>query len=423
MKRKFGFMFMIFAMISLASCESKGKKISCKPENFREKISELKSEGTYNVIVTGTISNNKKFLDDLAAALKQDRTVKIHLDLSESEGLKEFYSGASNLLGVSLPPSFKKLSTKSFRGKNIKYVDFPKGNERFIAEGNAIYTKNHKILGAVLAGVTELNVAEGTEKIVYGAIENLDNLEKVMLPSTLTELESNNFVKCPSLTLVDSESSQIKKIVSCFNDLPNVQVKLPKTLEYLEESFKNSKIINIKLPEKLNYMYHSFIALDDITEIELPDSLEFVIKSFVDCKKINRINFGNNLKILYSGFTLCPELKSISLPASLIRLAKYNNFTEKIVNFSDGEWYFDIELADASGWIWNSSKDACDPNEHKFENLSQEILSSPEKLGEFINTESFDTYYGGIWKNEYDVISEPSDGVGTWDDFCLNRNF
>ena len=137
-------------------------------------------------------------------------------------------------------------------------------------------------------------------------------------------------------------------------------------------------------------------------------------------KKINRINFGNNLKILYSGFTLCPELKSISLPASLIRLAKYNNFTEKIVNFSDGEWYFDIELADASGWIWNSSKDAY---EHKFENLSQEILSSPEKLGDFMNTESFNTYYGGIWKNEYDVISEPSAGCGTWDDFCLNRNF
>ena len=40
-----------------------------------------------------------------------------------------------------------------------------------------------------------------------------------------------------------------------------------------------------------------------------------------------------------------------------------------------------------------------------------------------MNTESFNTYYGGIWKNEYDVISEPSAGCGTWDDFCLNRNF
>ena len=159
--------FMICSVVAFAGCESKGKKILCKVENLKEKISDLKSEGTYNVIVTGTISNNKKFLDDLAAALKQDRTVKIHLDLSESEGLKEFYSGASNLLGVSLPPSFKKLSTKSFRGKNIKYVDFPKGNERFIAEGNAIYTKNHKILGAVLAGATELNVAEGTEGITF----------------------------------------------------------------------------------------------------------------------------------------------------------------------------------------------------------------------------------------------------------------
>ena len=77
MKRKFGFMFMIFAMISLASCESKGKKITCKPENVREKISELKSEGTYNVIVSGTISNDKKFITDLSDALKQDRSVKI----------------------------------------------------------------------------------------------------------------------------------------------------------------------------------------------------------------------------------------------------------------------------------------------------------------------------------------------------------
>lgn len=421
MKRKFGFMFMIFAMICLASCESKGKKITCKPENFSEKISELKSEGTYNVIVTGTISNNKKFLNDLAAALKQDRTVKIHLDLSESEGLKEFYSGASNLLGVSLPPSIKKLSTKSFRGKNIKYVDFPKGNESFIAEENAIYTKNHKILRAVLGGATELNVTEGTEKIVSRAIKDLDNLEKVMLPSTLTELESSNFENCPSLTLVDSESSQIKEIRYCFNDLPNVQVKLPKTLEYLEDSFKNSKIINIKLPEKLIFIYNSFMHLDDITEIELPDSLEFVIWSFVDCKKINRINFGNNLKILYSGFTLCPELKSISLPASLIRLAEYNSFTEKNINFHLGEWNFNIELADTSGWIWNSSSNG---GENKFENLSQEILSSPEKLGEFIKTQSLDNNgYGGIWKNEYDFISEPYNGRNTWDSFCKSREF
>ena len=413
-------------MIFLASCESKGKKITCKPENFKEKISELKSEGTYNVIVTGTISNNKKFLNDLAAALKQDRTVKIHLDLSESEGLKEFYSGASNLLGVSLPPSIKKLSTKSFRGKNIKYVDFPKGNESFIAEENAIYTKDHKILRAVLGGATELNVAEGTEKIVSEAIKDLDNLEKVMLPSTLTELEINNFVKCPSLTLVDSESSQIKKIVWCFNDLPNVQVKLPKTLEYLEDSFKKSKIINIKLPEKLNYMYHSFIALDNITEIELPDSLEFVISSFVDCKKINRINFGNNLKILYSGFNLCPELKSISLPASLIRLAQYNRYFYG-ADGGNGEWNFDfdIELADTSGWIWNSSSN-WGTGEDKFENLSQEILSSPEKLREFINTKSLDNEYIGIWKNEYDFISEPlqrGEWRGTWYSFCKNREF
>ena len=426
MKRKFGFMFMILAMIFLASCESKGKKITCKPENFSEKISELKSEGTYNVIVTGTISNNKKFLNDLAAALKQDRTVKIHLDLSESEGLKEFYSGASNLLGVSLPPSIKKLSTKSFRGTNIKYVDFPKGNERFIAEENAIYTKDHKILRAVLGGATELNVAEGTEKIVSRAIKDLDNLEKVMLPSTLTELESENFVKCPSLTLVDSESSQIKEIRYCFNDLPNVQVKLPKTLEYLEDSFKKSKIINIKLPEKLNYMYHSFIALDNITEIELPDSLEFVISSFVDCKKINRINFGNNLKVLYSGFNLCPELKSISLPASLIRLAQYNRYFYG-ADGGNGEWNFDfdIELADTSGWIWNSSSN-WGTGEDKFENLSQEILSSPEKLREFINTKSLDNEYIGIWKNEYDFISEPlqrGEWRGTWYSFCKNREF
>ena len=40
-----------------------------------------------------------------------------------------------------------------------------------------------------------------------------------------------------------------------------------------------------------------------------------------------------------------------------------------------------------------------------------------------MNTESFNTYYGGIWKNEYDVISEPPLAGGTWDAFCLSRNF
>lgn len=433
MKRKLGFIIMIFAMISLASCESKGKKITCKPENLKEKISDLK-EGTYNVIVTGTISNSKTFLNNLAASLKQDRSVKIYLDLSETEGLKTFYSGASNLLGVSLPPSVKNLDYNSFRGKNTKYVDFPKGNKTFTVENkNAVYLNNPKTLIAVLQTVEELNVSEETKVIGFFATYKIESLEKVTLPSTLTELRSSifedcpnlnsvagkikvkeisgSFSNCPKLTFVDFEGSQIKTIETSFIKLPNVQVKLPETVEKINNSFKYSEIAEIKLPGKVQFIKDSFDNLG-ITDIELSDSVEVIENCFNECSNLKQIHFGNNLKILMGGFESCPQLKTISLPASLLRLSK---------DKEEAVWEYNIELKDTSSWLYMTSKrvkgEIWDEYSKFYENnIEQEVLSSPEKLGNFVNNlksvdgwKSEDGDYcsvNGIWKKGYDVYKE-----------------
>ena len=424
MKRKFGFMFMIFAMISLASCESKGKKITCKPENFREKISELKSEGTYNVIVSGTISNDKKFITDLSDALKQDRSVKIYLDLSETKGLKTFSSGASNLLGVSLPPSIGTLYSNSFLGKNIKYVDFPKGNKNFSVENEkAIYKNNPKTLLAVLQTAKELKVSEGTERIAKKAINNHACLEKVTLPSTVKEVGSfnfydchklisvtgkvkaeeiwSNFENCPLLKLVDFEDSQVKSFMDCFRKLPDTHVKLPETVNYIGGCFLNSEFTNIKIPESVKNLSGNFYNLDNITDIELPKSVEVVKECFYNCKNLKHVNFGNNLKVLVRGFVLCPELKLISLPASLVRLQN-----------SPYEWKFGIELSDPSNWVYATYLVQIVGET----SINQEITSSPEKLIDFMNNslhyrDEYNTvhsvsYYNGIWKSGYDISEE-----------------
>lgn len=426
MKKYFGLIFIIFAIVSFAGCESKGKTITCKPENFKETISELESDGTYKIVVKGTISNSKNFMDNLAAALKQDRSVEIYLDLSETKGLKSFYSGASNLLGVSLPPSVTTLYTNSFLGKNIKYVDFPKGNKNFSVENEkAIYKNNPKTLLTVLQTAKELKVSEGTERIATKAINNHACLEKVTLPSTVKEVGTfnfydcpklisvtgkvkaeeicQNFENCPLLKLVDFEDSQVKSFALCFKKLPDTHVKLPETVNYIGGCFLDSEFTNIKIPESVKKLSGNFSNLDNITDIELPKSVEVVEECFYNCKNLKHVNFGNNLKVLVRGFELCPELKLISLPASLVRL-----------QISPDEWKFGIELSDPSNWVYATYLVQIVGET----SINQEITSSPEKLIDFMNNSLYShdkyngvdrvSYYDGIWKSGYDISEEGS---------------
>jgi len=434
---------LLFAGVMFSGCHGDEKKeiITCKPENFKEKISSLESGGTYNVAVKGTVSNYNSFIKNVQAALSQDKSVKIYLDLSETEGLKTFNSAASNLLGISLPASIKELNYNSLKGKNLRYVDFPKGNQYYtVVDKNSIYNTKYKSLIAVLQTAKELDVPEGTNSIEGFVIYYLNALEKVSLPSTITQIQVGNFdycnnltsvtgkintssiysifKECPNLKLVDLRGSTFKDVDSCFLGLGKVQVKLPETVERIYSSFNGLADTEITLPKNVSCIIKSF-EKTELSDIKLPENLKELVHSFNNCSKLKTIEFGENLELLLGGFDSCAELKSITLPASIKRITP-----ECMIIGKDpvkrSEWNFNIDLEDKTKWFYMSEKRVYDLgvsyNVILEKPVESEILSSPEALGNFVNNlktaegiKENDKIYGdsyqinGIWKNGYDI--------------------
>ena len=85
--------------------------------------------------------------------------------------------------------------------------------------------------------------------------------------------------------------------------------------------------------------------------------------------------------------------------------------------------YFYIDKTDFIREWWESGDDVT-------------LITRPRRFGKTLNMSMVEQFFSvdfrdqrelfdglSIWKNEYDVISEPPSAGGTWDAFCLSRNF
>ena len=125
--------------------------------------------------------------------------------------------------------------------------------------------------------------------IEAGALKQIKNLKKVILPKNLTTIDCYAFIDCENLEeVIFPDSLEIIKN-DAFMNCNLKEFIAPKNLKYIRQfAFSSNNITKVVLNEKLkNIGPYAFLS-NKIESIILPKSLEYVGQSFIDEQKTDK---------------------------------------------------------------------------------------------------------------------------------------
>ena len=169
------------------------------------------------------------------------------------------------LRSVTIPDSVKKLGMEAFAGCDelqkihigkgvtlseddmilfnspaLKEVTVDPANPSMCTVDGVLFTKDRRTLLLYLGGLRQksYSVPDGTEKIAYGAFSERDHLEKIFIPASVREIESDNIsfmlmtedydeqgVEYPYTILYAGNAAQWKAITQSAGDTEGVEVQ------------------------------------------------------------------------------------------------------------------------------------------------------------------------------------------------------
>lgn len=142
------------------------------------------------------------------------------------------------------------------------------------------------------------------KKIGSHAFAGNNNIEEIIIPSSVSIIDVSAFEDCESLKKMTIPTSVEKIGAKAFKDCISLKtLNLPNSINTLETSlFENSGLENIKLP----------VTIASINE-----------RCFLNCEKLKEIDFGTSLKTIKGfAFSKCSQLKRVVFPASVKEIEK-----------------------------------------------------------------------------------------------------
>jgi hypothetical protein len=203
----------------------------------------------------------------------------------EKIGKYAFYSCA-NLRRIVMPSTLKEADGPIVDNecKNLKEIDLSKVKVR---PTGIFYDLKEK----------QIEIPKGVEKIGKDAFYSCANLRKIVMPSTLKELEGRIFYDCDKLEEIDMSKVHLLK------ELP-------------EDAFCNWKNVKqIEIPEGVEKIgKDAFYRCANLRKIVMPSTLkELEERIFYDCDKLKEIDTSKikgQVKVGHSIYT-CDEFRSL----------------------------------------------------------------------------------------------------------------
>ena len=146
----------------------------------------------YTITVTGEI--NTITLSNIKAAIANNSSIKINLDLSQTTGLTEipddaFYT-CSGLTNVTIPNSVTSIGDYAFYAcRGLTNVTIP----------NSVTTIGDSAFYAC-SGLTNVTIPNSVTNIGYSLFSSCTELVTVTIPDSITEIKGDMFRSCTSLT-------------------------------------------------------------------------------------------------------------------------------------------------------------------------------------------------------------------------------
>ena len=182
------------------------------------------------------------------------------------------------------------------------------------------YASTGDFSNAVLYGLTVVVFPEGTESIPDNCFKDKNysnNLQKVVLPSSVKSIGSFAFAGCTNLSEIQWSENLVSIGESAFERcLALKNIELPEGLtEIGKAAFASSGISEIAFPSSLQYIYdEAFGGCNSLTSISLPDSLMVLGESaFINCEQLSSVTISNIETISENAFYGCLSLTSVTI--------------------------------------------------------------------------------------------------------------
>ena len=261
----------------------------------------------------------------------------------ENLGMLSF-GDCTSLLEIEIPKSLASasggMSGGPFGGSGLKSVTFEAGIttiapylfqgaaeiERIVLPDTVTSLGNSSFNDCT--GLKEVTLSNGLTEIGYAAFRSCSSLTDVVIPDSVTLIQDRAFNDCTSLSNV--------VLSNAITEIPNdmfsncgalTDVTLPEKLERIgTRSFENcASLAAISLPETVSYIDSDAFAGSGLTEIEIPAACYHIGSSaFENCAGLASVVLNEGVEnIGGSCFRNCDSLTSITIPNGVKEIGSY----------------------------------------------------------------------------------------------------
>lgn len=182
------------------------------------------------------------------------------------------------------------------------------GGDRKI--GGILFSMTYDGLFEGNSTVKEIIIPEGVEIVGDEAISGCENLERIILPNTLTELEIRN---CDKLEKVDIPGSVTSLSLTECDNLKEINFVDDDTI-INRFCFQNSGVKSIILPSRLEIIpMIAFSGCEQLETVNIPQSVTSIESyAFEWCTSLVSLELPNNIESIGAGaFRECSSLEKI----------------------------------------------------------------------------------------------------------------
>ena len=232
------------------------------------------------------------------------------------------FASCSNLSKVKLSKKLEQMDGRCFFDcDKLTAIEIPKS----LVKSDTAYWNYGREYGPFYDcnGLKTVTFEEGTTVIPTGLFANCPGLESIVLPSTITRIGQEAFLRCKNLKTVELKDGLQLIDTSAFNNCTSLtEISIPDTVSsmgtYVFErcsSLKTAKLPNIR--ERI--MAYTFENCTSLEKIVLPDTVtEIQDHAFKNCTSLKDITWSKSINTIKDyAFENCDALTEVKLSNSV----------------------------------------------------------------------------------------------------------
>lgn len=193
----------------------------------------------------------------------------------------------------------------------------------------------------------ELNIPSEIENMPVTTIENLaffgsDNLRRLTIPDSVTEIGISAFQDCRRLTDVKLSANLVTIKRGAFANTAIKSITIPNSVKRFEDSIENlindedntllcgvfqncNQLENINIPNSIVYIgSYAFASCPQLKSVHIPNNVKVIAENAFFCSGVENVTFSEKVSYICShAFLRCTNLKRVTINGKTTKIQNY----------------------------------------------------------------------------------------------------